>query len=612
MSNFVVSGRIEADAKSLVAAAKEGAAALDQLKAAESGAAGAAGTLNAETEKATAAERAQAEASRAAAAAAGTHAEAQQRAATAMGLTKNQAQLLRFQLFDVGQSLASGMSPALVLMQQGPQIAQMFNGPREAISGLVSYLGPLRLAIGGVTGAVLAGVLAHESYAASVRQIDVALRGHGERLGLTRDAYLDMAAGIAEAGGVSEREGRLADLYNPDEARAREMSDRQARLTAIKSDPRSTPEMVAEAERGLNGVLREQAELRERIAKRDAPERVRKTQEEIEAERALAAAQRDRARAIEDIGAQTLALLPPYEQAIAKARQWRTQTLADLDATGEGHEEYAARIEAVFNAKVARAYEEDLDRRTDWAAGVARALRDLRRESEDFASIAERGIQDLSGTIKDELIGAALSGEASFERLGDAFARMVLEMAYQKYLASQVEGAVGAVVDLVGGLFGLGGGGGGGWSKITGMLGGRHGGGIEGVDAPSFYRSLPKNHDGWLAPDEELRILRKNEGVFTPRQMDNAGALIAAVASRPIVVQLGDRAQQSAPPAVTVNLHGAPAGTKVEQSRGQDGGLTLDIMMDQMEDRMAGRIAQGRSPINTAIESTYGGTRQVM
>ena len=99
MSSFTVSGRIEADAKSLVAAAAQSKAALDGLRTAESGAAAAAGTLNAETAKASAATAA--------------HAAAQQRAASAIGLTKNQALQLRYTMSDVAASLASGASPLI-------------------------------------------------------------------------------------------------------------------------------------------------------------------------------------------------------------------------------------------------------------------------------------------------------------------------------------------------------------------------------------------------------------------------------------------------------------------------------------------------------------------
>jgi hypothetical protein len=75
---------------------------------------------------------------------------------------------LRYQLFDVTQTLALGMNPLMILMQQGPQIAQIW-GPNEGgvgrafketgnmVGGLVSRFPVLTAAIAG-SGLALAGL----------------------------------------------------------------------------------------------------------------------------------------------------------------------------------------------------------------------------------------------------------------------------------------------------------------------------------------------------------------------------------------------------------------------------------------------------------------------
>lgn len=71
---------------------------------------------------------------------------------------------LRFQLFDVGQMLALGQNPAMTLMQQGPQIAQLYAGQggiRAAVTDLLGSfgrLGPLALGAAAVVGGALAGI----------------------------------------------------------------------------------------------------------------------------------------------------------------------------------------------------------------------------------------------------------------------------------------------------------------------------------------------------------------------------------------------------------------------------------------------------------------------
>lgn len=73
-------------------------------------------------------------------------------------------QNLRFQMFDIGQSLAGGMNPLMVLTQQGPQVAQAlgqasasgmsFGGAIKGALGPVAALGPAL----GVVGAAVAAL----------------------------------------------------------------------------------------------------------------------------------------------------------------------------------------------------------------------------------------------------------------------------------------------------------------------------------------------------------------------------------------------------------------------------------------------------------------------
>lgn len=882
MSNFTVSAKIEGDAKSLVQAAKEGKAALDDLATGEKNAATAAAQVETATTQAAAAERAQADASRIAAAAANSNAQAQRAMAAATGLTANQVKQLRFQLFDVGTSLAGGMNPMLVAIQQGPQIVQAFDGPKDAATRLLGALGPLRLGLIGVAGAAVAGIAAYESYGASVRQIDVALTVHGDRLGLTTAGYLSLARQIADTAGVSNREGRtiaaalieggarskqvfddvsaaargfgvstgqdaseaaaqlaamlqrpakaardLAEQFNLlDESTVRQIESMErsgdmlgaqtrlaeaikgkfsglaeevgffgralewagdkasdlwdalgnllnggpggvagidAKITALRKlvdAPRAAPgtagrgggmgeanlqqlredlayweairgtitavedlktkaderasasrrvgaidarvnaeqnelqrlkdyekaardflampglsaEEKAMGERALAGVLKDQEEVRKRLAKQGETEgakeaarlqerlglqrqdldllqqivaaraagdteTARRLQGQREAGRAgfdLGSAQGRDAASVEQQINSLQAVLKTFDDIEARmgrlssntpgasgyalkfdlqaARRWRDESLANLDATKQGYAEFADYIDIVFNDMVASAYEQDLRRRTDWAAGVERAFRDLKRESQDFASTAERGIKDAAGSIKEEFISAALTGEASFERIGQAFGRMLLEIAYQKLIASQIESALGWAVDGLADLLGLGGVGGlsGTGSGIGGGgIGKRHSGGLA-SEPPTSVTRLPRFHTGGMANDEIMAVLRKDEGVFTPRQMDNADQLITAIANRPIVVNLpGMNAAAASAPRVNVNLIGAPRDTAVEQRQNANGDLEIDVIFDQFEDRLAGRMGQGRSPVNGAIEQIYAGQRQV-
>lgn len=94
---------------------------------------------------------------------------AQGRGAKAIGLTAAESLNLSRQMADVGVSMAMGMSPLMVMIQQGPQIADIFSqasargvGFSGVLRGMVAAAGPLLpvlLAVG-AAAAALAGVAA--------------------------------------------------------------------------------------------------------------------------------------------------------------------------------------------------------------------------------------------------------------------------------------------------------------------------------------------------------------------------------------------------------------------------------------------------------------------
>ncbi|MEO3385115.1 TIGR02594 family protein [Mesorhizobium sp. CAU 1741] len=74
---------------------------------------------------------------------------------------------LGYQLFDIGQTAALGMSPAMIAMQQGPQIAQMYAGEGgvnqalkdtgNILGGIARRFGPIGIAAG-AAGLAIAGI----------------------------------------------------------------------------------------------------------------------------------------------------------------------------------------------------------------------------------------------------------------------------------------------------------------------------------------------------------------------------------------------------------------------------------------------------------------------
>ncbi|SFV14512.1 Phage-related minor tail protein [Methylobacterium sp. 174MFSha1.1] len=106
-------------------------------------------------------------------------------------LAAYQVQNLRAQFIDIGTTLYGGMNPLTILMQQGPQIAQIF-GPGAGVRGIlggvvteVQRLVPLSLGIaGGVAGGL--GVIgkAYLEFDASQKAVAVGLTGLGQQSGI--------------------------------------------------------------------------------------------------------------------------------------------------------------------------------------------------------------------------------------------------------------------------------------------------------------------------------------------------------------------------------------------------------------------------------------------
>lgn len=135
--------------------------------------------------------------------------------AAATGLARHELINLSRQAQDVAVSLAGGMSPLTVLMQQGSQIGDIFTSSQGTVGGffkqvtgsLSGFLTAGRLAFGGVTLAIGASVSALFSYLDAQQKVNLALTGIGRGSGLTA-ANINAAASGGASAGFSVAEAR--------------------------------------------------------------------------------------------------------------------------------------------------------------------------------------------------------------------------------------------------------------------------------------------------------------------------------------------------------------------------------------------------------------------
>ncbi|MEA3533729.1 phage tail length tape measure family protein [Rhizobium sp. CC-YZS058] len=124
------------------------------------------------------------------------------------GLRPDQKSNLYMQGVDTVQSLALGMPPIQVLLQQGPQIAQVYGSIGGAARAALGVLTPLNLAIGGTVAVVAGAGMALSSYLESIKEVETAAAGLGRTTAGTAEAMELAATRGAAAAGISVSSAR--------------------------------------------------------------------------------------------------------------------------------------------------------------------------------------------------------------------------------------------------------------------------------------------------------------------------------------------------------------------------------------------------------------------
>jgi tape measure domain-containing protein len=219
---------------------------------------------------------------------------------------------------------------------------------------------------------------------------------------------------------------------------------------------------------------------------------------------------------------------------------------------------------------------------------------DLIAESTDatdnLASGTRSFVNDLSGGFADAIIaGDSLIG--TFSNLTGAIIQATLKaIVFQGIMSAIGSGTSGGggLFGSLGGLFGGGAGGGGfelgslGTTPIVAHRGGMVGGpgfSRRGVSASTFI-GAPHFATGGVAGYEVPAILHKGEGVFTPGQM-------AAMGKNNVTVNVINNTD-----------------VKVSTSKNEtDDGLSINVIIDRVEEALASRVGRNGTPLNSAIRN---------
>ena len=226
--------------------------------------------------------------------------------------------------------------------------------------------------------------------------------------------------------------------------------------------------------------------------------------------------------------------------------------------------------------------------------GAKSALRTYIEDATNAAKQAERAVTGAFKSMEDALTQFVMTGKLDFNSLANSIISDLIRIQIQRaitlplanFAMSLFAPAASAALPLGSGdLMGVN-------ANIA------HSGGLLGADGlpsrnvdPGLFAGARRFHTGGIVSGEVPIIARQGEAVFTPGQLR---ALGGAVATKPQVK-------------VEVNVINRASGveTRVEQQQQPDGSTRLDVIVEQMEARMARSISQG-SGLAPTLERRYG------
>lgn len=172
----------------------------------------------------------------------------------AMKLTAFQSTQLGFQLNDFFVQVASGQSPLTALIQQGSQLSGTFGGFGNTMRALGTVFTPVRLALGGVVGAIAAVGLAANAGADESIAFARSMQLTGNAAGLTEERFNQMAESVAEATNTSIGSARetLQSLASSGQLSGATL---EKVFAAVQTGSRATGQSTAEMAQQFVGAL---------------------------------------------------------------------------------------------------------------------------------------------------------------------------------------------------------------------------------------------------------------------------------------------------------------------------------------------------------------------
>ncbi|NBW79798.1 MAG: hypothetical protein EBR27_12425, partial [Betaproteobacteria bacterium] len=352
----------------------------------------------------------------------------------------------------------------------------------------------------------------------------------------------------------------------------RQIEERLATLSAKRQRMEREAAQVT-LERAIRSPFEALRDIQERAARAESEFKTREQQVrllretgamgELESLKALATAREESARQLEQLAteARSVAESAPGNERFAETMR---QIADAARAAAESAKELGQRAKEVAEPFTA-----------GFQKGLKNFIEDAQSMGKQIESITTRAFNGMT----DALAQFVMTGKLDFKSLADSIISDLIRIQIQRIitlpLASAVSGLFASPATA---------------APTSGSVSVAHTGGVIGADA-LVQRELPRYHSGGIAGVNEVpAILRRGEGVFTRGQMAAIGAGLS-------------RADVNVEVNVINNASGVQA--RVEHQQQPDGSTRLDVIVEQMEARMARSISQG-SGLAPTLERRYG------
>jgi lambda family phage tail tape measure protein len=302
--------------------------------------------------------------------------------------------------------------------------------------------------------------------------------------------------------------------------------------------------------------------------------------------------------------------LSDTERAVLQARTDLEKTAANARKEANQIEDAGLRVQTLeaINDALARQLPivEELVRtnaeyQRSFEYGAKSALKSYIDDATNAAKRAQQVTVNAFRSMEDALTRFVMTGKLDFRSLADSIIADLVRIQIQRAITLPLANWLGSVIPGIGGstagaAFPAGS------SDLMGTMANvAHTGGVIGSDAlitrsvhPGVFAGATRFHTGGIVSGEVPIIAQEGEAVFTRGQMRALGGALST---------------RSQPPAVNVQVNvvnkAQGVDARIEQQRQPDGGLRLDVFIEQIEGRMARAISQGTG-IAPTLERRYG------